>query len=169
MSGYHPQHNDLPQSYEPMVSVSSLELRRSGSLRTTIGVSCLILTAAAVFYTVLDLSLLGHFSGAAAAVLAISAAGYAVGAAAYLGIGIWVLVTRKATSKAPLIAAAVIAGIAVILLLLGLAAATAAGSVPRFGALALNLLVLMRAITALRVRPVPAVVPTARFSGTSPE
>ena len=88
-----------------------------------------------------------------------------MGAAAYLGIGIWVLVTRKATSKAPLIAAAVIAGIAVILLLLGLAAATAAGSVPRFGALALNLLVLMLAITRCASRRFPPSCRPRGFQG----
>lgn len=163
MSGYYPQPNDLPPSYEPMVSVSSLEMKRSRSLRTTIGVSSLILTAAAVFYAGLDLSLLDRFTGAAAAVFAASAGGYAVGAVAYLGIGIWVLATRKTASKGPLIAAAVIAGIVVVLLLLGLVASTAAGSVPRFGTLGLNLLMLMRAITALRILPVAAVVPTTRF------
>lgn len=161
MSGYYPQHNDLPQSDEPMVSLFSLEMKRSRSLRTTVGVSCLILTAGAVFYTGLDLSLLGRFSGATDMVFAASAAVYGVGAATYLGIGIWVLVTRKTTSKAPLIAAAAVAGIAAALLLLGLVTSTAANHAPQYGGLAVNLLMIMRAITALRIRPVPAVVAAA--------
>lgn len=163
MSSYYPQHNDQPQSYGPMVSLSSLEMKRSRSLRTTVGVSCLILTAGAVFYAGLDMSLLGRFSGATDMVFAASAAGYAVAAAAYLGIGIWLLVTRKMTSKAPLIAAAAVAGIAAVLLLLGLVTSPAGNHVPQYGSLALNLLMIMRAIMALRIRPVPAAVPAARF------
>jgi hypothetical protein len=58
MSGYYPQHNDLPQAYEPMVSLSSLEMKRARSLRTTVGISCMILTAGAAFYAFLDNSLL---------------------------------------------------------------------------------------------------------------
>lgn len=163
MSGYYPQHNDLPQAYEPMVSLSSLEMKRARSLRTTVGISCMILTAAAAFYTFLDISLLGRFTGAMAAVFSASAAGYGIGAVAYLGTGIWVFATRKTTSKAPLIAAAVVAGISAVVLLLGLATTTAASRVPHYGSLAVNLLVIMRAITALRIRPVPAVAPDVRF------
>ncbi|MBT2533272.1 hypothetical protein J7E83_14315 [Arthrobacter sp. ISL-48] len=163
MSGYYPQHNDQPQSHEPVVSLSSLETKRSRSLRTTVGVSCLILTAGAVFYTGLDLSLLGRFSGATDMVFAESAAGYAVGAAAYLGVGIWVLAARKTTSKAPLIAAVAVGGIAAVLLLLGLVTSPAANHAPHYGSLAVNLLMIMRAITALRIRPAPAVVAASRF------
>lgn len=163
MSGYYPKHNDQPQSYGPMVSLSSLEMKRSRSLRTTVGVSCLILTAGAVFYAGLDVSLLGRFSGATDMLFAASAAVYAVGAAAYLGIGIWLLVTRKTTSKAPLITAAAVAGVAVVLLLLGLVTSPAGNHAPQYASLGLNLLMIIRAIMALRIRPVPSVAPAARF------
>ncbi|MCZ9880646.1 hypothetical protein [Arthrobacter sp. B2a2-09] len=163
MSGYYPQNNDLPQSYGPMASLSSPEMKRLRSLRTTVGVSCLILTAGAGFYTGLDLSLLSRFGGATDMVFATSAAGYAAAAAAYLGIGIWVLVTRKTTSKAPLIAAAAVACIAAVLLLLGLVTSPAGNHAPQYGSLTVNLLMFMRAITALRIRPVPVAAPAARF------
>ncbi|BAS16330.1 hypothetical protein AHiyo8_46330 [Arthrobacter sp. Hiyo8] len=163
MSGYYRQNNDLPQSYGPMVSFPSPEMKRLRSLRTTVGVSCLILTAGAGFYTGLDLSLLGRFGGASGMVFAASAAGYAVAAACYLGMGIWVLVTRKTTSKAPLIAAAAVAGIAAVLLLFGLVTSPAGNHAPQYGSITVNLLMLMRAVTALRIRVVPAVVPAARF------
>lgn len=163
MSGYYPQNNDLPNLYGPKVPFSPPEMKRLRSLRTTVGVSCLILTAGAGFYAGLDLSLLDHFGGATGMVFAASAAGYAVAAACYLGIGIWVLVTRKTMLKAPLIAAAAVAGIAAVLLLLGLVTSPAGNHAPQYGSLTVNLLMLMRAITALRIRQLPAVVPAPRF------
>lgn len=147
-------------------TLSAQDAEKSRKWRTLIGISSILLAAFAAFFAVMEVLLLNgaakEYAGydgvpqALTAVAVLTSAAYGLGAPAYLGVGIWNLVLRRTISPAPLIGAIVLAGIAVLLIAISLAQSTADGRAPQFGGLALNTLVISRAIIILRLKKATA-------------
>ncbi|MDP5225730.1 MULTISPECIES: hypothetical protein [Arthrobacter] len=138
--------------------LSPADAERSRRHRTMIGVVLLVFAAFALFAAGLQALLLnkGTLDEDTSLEVLITAVGYVVEALLYTGFGIWNLAARKGTARGPLIGAIVIAGLA--LIMIGINAIQAAGlhgSVSIAG-LGFNVLVISRAVIALRLKPMPA-------------
>ena len=79
---------------------------------------------------------------------------FCVLAVCYAGVGIWNLVARNSTSKAPLVAAVVLAAVALVLIVLY--TVSRPSGVTQIGALGLNALIIVRAAVVLRMKTGPA-------------
>jgi len=153
-------------------TLSAQDAEKSRKSRTLIGISSILLAAFAAFFAVMEVLLLNgaakEYAGYGGVpqeltdVAILSSAAYGLGALAYLGVGIWNLALRRTISSAPLIGAIVLAGIAVLLIAISLAESTADGRTPQFGGLALNALVISRAIIVLRLKKAHAHARPAR-------
>jgi hypothetical protein len=139
---------------------------RSRKLRTWIGVIAIIVGVFDLFGTAVlaavaashQSSLFPEESGAPIVVLGTIQGG------AYIGIGIWSLVTRRGMSRGPLVSVLVLTSIGLVLGLFDVAASLASGRMPIVGSYVLIVILFARAIVALRLKP--AHHASSRSSGT---
>ncbi|MBT2568094.1 hypothetical protein J7I84_16635 [Arthrobacter sp. ISL-85] len=141
---------------------------KSQRWRLILGCSSVFLGLASGFYAYTDISMVIRAMNTAAtagdyipadamnhaiAVIAV----FCVLALAYVGVGIWNIITRRSTAKSPLIAAIILAAAALILIVIYM---TTQSTGLRVGGIGLNVLIISRAAIVLRMKKVP-VYPTA--------
>ncbi|MEA5457056.1 hypothetical protein SPF06_20215 [Sinomonas sp. JGH33] len=146
-------------------ALSPADAVRSTRWRLTLGISTLVLACFSAYYSYTNTSALvratgaieaagGHVPPSAMALAVAIVAIFCVLTAAYAGIGVWNIIARHSTAKAPLIAAVVLSSIAIVLIVLNMTRSSVAPT--HLGALALNALIIARAAIVLRMKKVPA-------------
>ncbi|GEB64217.1 hypothetical protein SAT01_16650 [Sinomonas atrocyanea] len=155
----------MPNPLVPFVDPRFTERLRRG--RTWVGVLSLVVGAFALIGTAATAVLASLrpgliTSGLVGAVLV--AFGLMEGLA-YLGVGIWVLVTRRGTTSAPIITAVVLSSIGVALGLFDVLTEALSGRSLQVWALVVVAILLGRSIRVLRMKPSPAQFPPPTRAG----
>ncbi|MGY3567443.1 hypothetical protein [Sinomonas sp. RB5] len=149
------------------------DAEKSRRWRLVLGCSSLFLALASGFYASINIASVigarraieaaGRYVPASAMALAAAIIGvFCLLALAYAGIGAWNIAARRSTAKAPLIAAIVLAGAAFVLIVFYMATRSTGGF--QLGGLALNALIVSRAVTILRMKKTPAYPAAARWT-----
>lgn len=150
--------------------LSPLDAEKSRRWRLVLGCSSVFLGLMSGFYAYTDISAViralntattsGGYIPADAISHAIALiAVFCVLALAYVGAGIWNIIARLSTAKAPLIAAIVLTAVASILIVLYMTTKSPGGV--EISALGLNALIISRCVTVMRMKKVPAYPATA--------
>lgn len=137
------------------VSLDPATAARSRKLRTWIGVVAIIVGVLDLFGTAVlaafaashQTSLFTADSGAAIVLFG------AIQGAAYIGIGIWSLVTRGGLSRGPLVSVLVLTSIGLVLGLIDVVTSLASGQMPMMASYVLIVFLFSRAIVTLRLKP----------------
>ncbi|GAB2741685.1 hypothetical protein [Sinomonas soli] len=146
-------------------ALSPEDAEKSRRWRVILGSTALLLALFSGFYAYTNIASVvrataaveaaGGFVPQTAMALAVAIIGvFCFLALAYAGVGAWNVAARRSTSKAPLIAAVVLAATACILIVFYMATRGTGGF--QLGGLALNVLILARAATILRMKKSPA-------------
>lgn len=145
--------------------LSPLDDEKSRRWRLVLGCSSVFLGLMSGFYAYTNISALirvvdtvtrsgGYIPGDAMSRAVAIIAVFCVLSLAYVGVGIWNIIARLSTSRAPLIAAIVLTAAASILIVLYMMTKSPSGV--EISALGLNALVISRCVTVMRMKKVAA-------------
>lgn len=147
------------QSAPPQGGAGQKLFDRSRRLRTQIGVISIIVGGFDLFGTAIIAALLAShpdmrvFAGVGNALVIFGA----VQGLAYIGIGIWSLVTRRSAERGPLVSTLILTSIGILLGVLDIAGGISSGKMPQLGSYVLVVVLFQRSIAALRLKPASSV------------
>ncbi|MDQ4504275.1 hypothetical protein [Sinomonas sp. ASV322] len=150
-----------PPSTVPLtLALSEPDAKRSRRWRTVIGVALILSGAAAGGLAALQLLNVGGL-GDDDPLVAMADAGYDIVLGVVLiGFGVWNLVARRTLQSGPLIAAAIVSGIQIVVGAFNLIdLAVSSGRFPPLGGIILQIVILRQAITLLRLKRRAITVP----------
>lgn len=153
--------------------LSPLDAEKSRRWRLVLGCSSVFLGLMSGFYAYTNISALirvmdtvarsgGYIPGDAMSRAVAIIAVFCVLALAYVGVGIWNIIARLSTARAPLIAAIVLTAAASILIVLYMTTKSSSGV--EISALGLNALIISRCVTVMRMKEVAAYPAAAEWT-----
>lgn len=170
---YSPQQPWLSEPDPDAGVLSALDDEKSRRWRLVLGCSSVFLGLMSGFYAYTDISVViramntattsgGYIPGSAMSHAIAIIAVLCVLALAYVGVGIWNIVARLSTARAPLIAAIVLTAAAFILIVVYMTTKSPGGV--EFSALGLNALIISRCAIVMRMKKVRAYPAAAEWT-----